>query len=134
MRTYLGLLNTTLSDASTTSVASTEAIKDYSVAMGNYIKNGGSIDDSEYKELESARNDKIEANGNVTDVSTDRLTAAFEKYKEGTLTDEQKNYIDKTLLYDGSSWFTDANMTAVGLATGGYTGEWGPEGKLAFLH
>jgi hypothetical protein len=85
MLQYAAAQNTKLKEAS---ASSTEEIEDYSVAMGNYIKNGGSTDDSEYKKLVQGRNEKISANNKVTDVSTERLTAAYQKYEAGTLTDE----------------------------------------------
>ena len=35
---------------------------------------------------------------------------------------------------EGNTKFTDKTVSAIGFKTGGYTGTWGPEGKLAILH
>ena len=35
---------------------------------------------------------------------------------------------------NGKSKYTDKTLSAIGFSSGGYTGDWGPEGKLAILH
>ena len=46
--------------------------------------------------------------------------------------EDAKNLINKVA--EGSTKFTDKTVSAIGFKTGGYTGTWGPEGKLAVLH
>lgn len=46
--------------------------------------------------------------------------------------EDAKNLINKVA--EGDSKFTDKTVSAIGFKTGGYTGAWGPEGKLAILH
>lgn len=46
--------------------------------------------------------------------------------------EDAKNLINKVA--EGNSKFTDKTVSAIGFKTGGYTGAWGPEGKLAVLH
>lgn len=46
--------------------------------------------------------------------------------------EDAKNLITKVA--EGNSKFTDKTVSAIGFKTGGYTGAWGPEGKLAILH
>ena len=89
---------------------------DYSAAMWKLAQNGG-YGSEEYQELERQRQEKLDDIGSG------------------------KNWLDNEQLDDliGSGagpgedgWFTDEDL--IGLASGGYTGKWGPEGRLALLH
>jgi hypothetical protein len=51
------------------------------------VLNGGSTEDEEYKTWEADRIEKTENDPSVTDVSTDRLTAALTAYHDGTATE-----------------------------------------------
>ena len=84
----------------------------------------------------SSRKDKTIIGVN-TSVLDDRLANVFEAAKgDPSYTKKQqedaKNLINKVA--EGNSKFTDKTVSAIGFKTGGYTGTWGPEGKLAILH
>ena len=91
---------------------------DYAAVMYESYKKG---DYYVFVEAAKNRDKKIElTGGNDYGVSTERLM----KYiKDGGLPNE-------------AGYFTDELLKAYkdGFSTGGYTGEWGPEGKLAWLH
>ena len=91
---------------------------DYAAVMYESYKKG---DYYGFVEAAKNRDKKIElTGGNDYGVSTERLM----KYiKDGGLPNE-------------AGYFTDELLKAYkdGFSTGGYTGEWGPEGKLAWLH
>lgn len=84
----------------------------------------------------SSRGDKAVVGAN-TSVSNERLTNLFDAASgNSSYTKKQqedaKNLINKVA--EGNSKFTDKTVSAIGFKTGGYTGTWGPEGKLAILH
>ena len=84
----------------------------------------------------SSRGDKAVVGAN-TSVSNERLTNLFDAASgNSSYTKKQqedaKNLINKVA--EGDSKFTDKTVSAIGFKTGGYTGTWGPEGKLAILH
>lgn len=72
-----------------------------------------------------------------TSVLDDRLANVFAAASGGSSytkkqQEDAKNLINKVA--EGNSKFTDKTVSAIGFKTGGYTGAWGPEGKLAVLH
>lgn len=84
----------------------------------------------------NSRGDKAVVGVN-TSVSNERLTNLFDAASgNSSYTKKQqedaKNLINKVA--EGNSKFTDKTLSAIGFKTGGYTGTWGPEGKLAVLH
>lgn len=84
----------------------------------------------------NSRGDKAVVGAN-TSVSNERLTNLFDAASgNSSYTKKQqedaKNLINKVA--EGNSKFTDKTVSAIGFKTGGYTGTWGPEGKLAILH
>lgn len=97
---------------------------DYSALMMGYLAAGGSKDDNQFKELQKQREAKIDGEG-------------YTKEKYGTRGSEFINNIEKN-----NTWYKDKDavnkkLKELGIqtfATGGYTGDWGPEGKLAILH
>ena len=97
---------------------------DYSALMMGYLAAGGSKDDDQFKELQKQREAKIDGEG-------------YTKEKYGTRGSEFINNIEKN-----NTWYKDKDavnkkLKELGIqtfATGGYTGDWGPEGKLAILH
>ena len=97
---------------------------DYSALMMGYLAAGGSKDDNQFKELQKQREAKIDGEG-------------YTKEKYGTRGSEFINNIEKN-----NTWYKDKDAVnkkfkELGIqtfATGGYTGDWGPEGKLAILH
>lgn len=73
----------------------------------------------EYEYYKNLREQKIASTGNDYGVSTDRLD----------------DYITSGGDPDSNGWFTDEWLKKNGsLGTGGYTGAWGPEGRLALVH
>lgn len=63
----------------------------------------------------------------------EKIAAGYSDW--GVSTDDIDKYLhDKGEGYDiGDAWWTDL-LKGGGFATGGYTGRWGPEGKIALLH
>lgn len=97
---------------------------DYSALMMGYLAAGGSKSDNQFKELQRQREAKIDGEG-------------YTKEKYGTRGSEFLNNIE-----ENNTWYKDKNAVNAALqklgistfSTGGYTGDWGPEGKLAILH
>ena len=84
-----------------------------------------------------SRGDKAVVGVN-TSVSNERLTNLFDAASgDSSYTKKQqedaKNLINK-VAEGNDNKFTDKTLSAIGFKTGGYTGSWGPEGKLAILH
>ena len=112
---------------------------DFAAIMSAYLKQGGSINDDLFQQLWQRRNEKVEwlaANG-------------YSSSYYGSYGDDTIKGFEELLAGGGDqAWFEyAANMyTAeqirelleeMGLPTfksGGYTGEWGPEGRLAIIH
>ena len=123
---YLALLNKQIAGASTGNVDfSFEAAKAFvSGDLAGVSSNLGS------------RGDKATVGVN-TSVSNDRLTNLFDAASgNSSYTKKQQedasNLINKVAGREDK--FTDKTLSAIGFKTGGYTGTWGPEGKLAILH
>ena len=88
---------------------------DYSALMNQaWAEN----DMEKYEEYKRLREEKIAMGYSDYGVSTDQIDQYLHKY--GAI---------------NSGYWTDINWSGLGIFnTGGYTGEWGPEGKLAVLH
>lgn len=99
---------------------------DYSTEMVNAYLSG---DWNAVKSWAVDREHK-ESLGDYTSVTTERLMNLFTKAKAGDSKAEQ--LINEVA--SGKKYFTDATLSEYGFDTGGYTGAWGPEGRLAFLH
>lgn len=72
-----------------------------------------------------------------TSVSGERLGNVFAAASgDSSYTKQQQNDAKKlvTNVASGKSKYTDKALSAIGFSSGGYTGDWGPEGKLAILH
>lgn len=124
-RQYISTINSKISSASSSSSGGV----DYSYKMAQAFRAG----DSElYENLKSSRADKL-ASGDFSSVDNNRLQGVFEAASgTGSKADKANELIDKVL--SGDEKFTKDTLDKYGLKTGGYTGAWGPEGKLAFLH
>ena len=123
---YLKLLNKEIEDASGGNT-------DFSFLAAQAFVSGDSKGVSSNL---SSRGDKAVVGVN-TSVSNERLTNLFDAASgDSSYTKKQqedaKNLINKVA--EGNSKFTDKTVSAIGFKTGGYTGTWGPEGKLAILH
>ena len=104
---------------------------DWSRKMAEAARQHGNITNADYQRYLKKRDDKIERNGGITSVDSDRLGRLFEAYNAG---DSDATYIVDQVL-NGKENFTDEFLRNKGFATGGYTGNWaGNNGKLAFLH
>lgn len=124
-RQYISTINSKISSASSSSSGGV----DYSYKMAQAFRAG----DSElYENSKSSRADKL-ASGDFSSVDNNRLQGVFEAASgTGSKADKANELIDKVL--SGDEKFTKDTLDKYGLKTGGYTGAWGPEGKLAFLH
>lgn len=123
---YLALLNKQIAGASTGNV-------DFSFEAAKAFVSGNSAGVSSNL---GARGDKATVGVN-TSVSNDRLTNLFDAASgNSSYTKKQQedasNLINKVAGREDK--FTDKTLSAIGFKTGGYTGTWGPEGKLAILH
>lgn len=109
---------------------------DYSALMASMIKNGYTTDSEEFKAVQAAREKEIERLKEMGYGQDYWLTEGqdtidkFNKYQNSDMRDE---WFDLSAnMYD--DWRKKLQQVIAGLATGGYTGEFGDEGRLAFLH
>lgn len=123
---YLALLNKQIAGASTGNV-------DFSFEAAKAFVSGNSAGVSSNL---GSRGDKATVGVN-TSVSNDRLTNLFDA-ASGNSSYTKKQQEDASNLINKVAGrqdkFTDKTLSAIGFKTGGYTGAWGPEGKLAILH
>lgn len=112
---------------------------DFAAIMSAYIKQGGSTKDSLFQQLLARRNEKVEwlaANGYSSSywgTYGDETLKVYEALEAGGGDREWMEY--------GANMYTQEQirelLQQMGLPTfkkGGYTGEWGPEGRLAIIH
>lgn len=122
---YINLVNGTIESES--GEANSSGATDYSYEMAKAYLAG---DTNAIYSWGAFRSEK-EENGEYTSATTSRLYKLFESASNGNQEAQQ-------LIKDAANrkkYFTDETLKSVGIYnTGGYTGEWGPEGKLAFLH
>ena len=118
---------------------SVEAIEDYSLKIGEEIAKGEQADWEYINSLIRKRDQKI-ANGEF-DENNINYAAEMDKLKPGdpmwiTYAILRNNKIKKLGLKETPTDLSDYGISKeIGqYKTGGYTGEWGPEGKLAVLH
>ena len=102
--------------------------------MAQHLAGGGSTTDEYYQWLLAERNKKLQQEEYAKYQSTaNQLYDTLEQYgKDQAVTD----YVDM-LVKDNKKYFYDANgniIAITSMASGGYTGAWGPEGRLAVLH
>ena len=113
--------------------------QDYGAIMAAYIKQGGNTEDEIFQELLKQRNEKVEwlqAHG-------------FSSDYYGTYGSETEQYFKEIMSGGGDrEWFEYAAnvytleqireiLKKIGISTfktGGYTGDWGDDGKLSILH
>ena len=122
-----------------------EGIRDYSAAMSDYLEiKGNTMDDAYYKALKKAREEKMQQDEYSDEISTAELELLFAKYKKAKdagIDNEMTRYVESISEGNNKNWDRDkvheyiygkSNISAY--RSGGYTGEWGPSGKLAVLH
>ena len=111
---------------------------DYSAVINDYLVDGGKVGDEVYNQLLAQRDAKIEwlktdAGGNKTE--------EYWKTSGQATTDMYNKIYGTDDAWLNGDYFEDDELKEklhalgiAGYATGGYTGDWGPEGKLAVLH
>ena len=122
-----------------------EGIRDYSAAMSDYLEiEGHTMDDAYYKALKKAREEKMQQDEYSDEISTAELELLFAKYqkaKEQGVDNSMTQYVESISEGNSKYWDRDkvleyvygkSNISAY--RSGGYTGEWGPSGRLAVLH
>lgn len=114
---------------------------DYSAMMAKYLDDGGDINSAEYLEMERQRNAKIDYL-----IATDPEGKGDKSYwgHQGA----EASAAMKSAYEENNDWFQDAagkydskaydenwkKIQGASADSGGYTGVWGPGGKLAMLH
>jgi hypothetical protein len=104
--------------------------------MAQHLANNGNITDDEYIALQNARLNKINSDPELKAKYLDgvnRFNKLMEMYdaKDPAAMD----YVDSVLEGEEGIYFDDEEIKKiVGMATGGFTGVWGPDGRLAMLH
>lgn len=119
--------------------------EDYSLAMANYIRNGGDVGDLKWNKYEQERTSKMNEAQYMQYQSTsglfNELMLQYDTYRglgqKNALTDYVDNIIDTKGIWDFElikQLIQTVFSNSVQLDTGGYTGSWGTSGKLAVLH
>ena len=105
---------------------------DYSLAIAELLAKGASINDPQILEWLEKRKAK-DKEGKY--LSNEDLMKVFEAYDdENHPKHKEAKELVKGVLEDGK-WFTKEYLESFTFfKTGGYTGTWGPEGKMAVLH
>ena len=118
---YLELLDKEIEDASGVTY---DKNTDYTAVMSGYLAAGGKKTDSQYRSLEAQREAKIVGENLSKDYYKSKVGDADYNVQADNTWYKDKDAVNKKLKELGIQTF----------ATGGYTGGWGPEGKLAILH
>ena len=109
-------------------------VKDYSYEMSKIIAEKGyeaAIKDETFKTYMNQRAEKIATQGTNQDwIESELLYKLFEAYDTNT---EAKQYVDN-IVAQNEYYNNEKAKQILGLATGGYTGVWGPDGRIALLH
>ena len=106
--------------------------KDYSLTLTKIVVSGydDGTEGAYYSSVAKQRENKRKDTGDTNSVPTWRLTRLFEAYEEG---DPDARFIVESV-YQGKANYTDDFLRQYGFRTGGYTGDWSGEGRLALLH
>ena len=124
IKTYEDYINTINQQIETESKLGYDKNTDYSALMMGYLKAGGSKNDPQYKQLEHQREAKIDGEQLSKDYYGSRVGDDNYNIQADNTWYKDKNAVNEKLKDLGIQTF----------ATGGYTGDWGSEGKLAILH
>lgn len=110
-----------------------EPIADYSREIATLIKNDKyDVDDAYIEELFRQRAEKDKEGKYVKNDRIKNLVAAYDDPSDPKHEDAVK--VVDSVLADKGIYFTNEYLAEHGFRTGGYTGAWGPEGKMAFVH
>lgn len=118
---YLALLDKEIEDASRVAY---DKNTDYAAVMSGYLAAGGKKTDSQYRELEAQREAKIIGEKLNKNQYGSKVGDADYNIQANNTWYKTKDEVNQKLKQLGISTF----------ASGGYSGDWGPEGKLAILH
>ena len=124
IRTYEDYINTINQQIKKEASPGYDKNTDYSAVMAGYLASGGAIDSDIWKELERQRETKIEGEGLKKDYYGSRVGEKDYNPQASNKWYEDKDAVNEILKKLGIQTFS----------SGGYTGDWGPEGKLAILH
>lgn len=135
-KSYIDAINSTIeyesNNLTDSSTSSTSGISDYSYAMTVAYKQG---DWAKVNDLADQRDEAIKS-GKKTSVDTDDIIKIFKAADKGD--QDAIDFINGVYAHDGTQYVdsqVDPLLKKIAqMSTGGYTGEWGPEGKLAVLH
>ena len=124
IRTYEDYINTINQQIKKEASPGYDKNTDYSAVMAGYLASGGAIDSDIWKEVERQREAKIEGEGLKKDYYGSRVGEKDYNPQASNKWYEDKDAVNEILKKLGIQTFS----------SGGYTGDWGPEGKLAILH
>lgn len=124
IRTYEDYINTINQQIKKEASPGYDKNTDYSAVMAGYLASEGAIDSDIWKELERQREAKIEGEGLKKDYYGSRVGEKDYNPQASNKWYEDKEAVNEILKKLGIQTFS----------SGGYTGDWGPEGKLAILH
>ena len=99
---------------------------DYNGLMQGYLAAGGKKGDANWNQLEAQREAKIVGEGYTKDYYVTKVGDSDYNIQSSNAYYVDKEAVDKKL--------KELGIDPEPYATGGYTGAWGPEGKLAVLH
>ena len=116
-------------------------VRDFSQAMADYLEvEGHSTSDAEYQALLKGREEKLKQNeysqfGGEAATNLKTLMLKYERYKAEGVTNELTDYVESIDRSAGEYFDPDKVRRLIAtFASGGYTGSWGPSGRLAVLH
>jgi hypothetical protein len=135
---YLAQLKTEIVAQSNANLKPYDPNADYSRLLAEHLRDGGQVGDAEYNQLMKYREQKMYGDKSGVYLDNDELEKIFEQYGGNNIT--VNNYIDSIANGDKGIFFTEEELKnrgishLLGFASGGYTGAWGPDGRLAMLH
>lgn len=121
---YIDTINSQVADANGGSGVKYDPNMDYSALMSGYLAAGGEVGSTTWNQLEAQREAKIDGEGYDKDYYGSRVGEDDYNPQKSDQWYKDKDAVNEALKQLGIQTF----------ATGGYTGDWGPEGKLAILH
>ena len=124
IETYEDYIDTINQQIETESKLGYDKNTDYSALMMGYLAAGGQKGTDTWNQMEAQREAKIEGEGLSKDYYGTRKGEEGYNIQPDDTWYSDKDAVNKKLAELGIKTF----------ATGGYTGDWGPEGKLAILH
>ena len=116
-------------------------VKDFSQAMADHLEiEGNKTTDGWYQALLKGREEKLKQDeyaqfGGETATNLKTLMLKYERYKAEGVTNDLTKYVESIDRNAGEYFDPDEVRRLIAtFASGGYTGSWGPSGRLAVLH